>query len=83
MDDILIHTNDNRPNHRKCIHRILDKLKKHDLYLKPEKCLFEQEEMHGIPWGSTEKRDDPKDGPNQKNQRRGRLGSKPNNVRDV
>ena len=26
-------------------HRLLDKLKKHDLYLKPEKCLFEQEEM--------------------------------------
>ena len=45
MDDILIHTDNNRPNHRKCVHRILDKLRKHDLYLKPEKCLFEQEEM--------------------------------------
>ena len=45
MDDILIHTDSNRPHHRKCVHRILDKLKKHDLYLKPEKCLFEQEEM--------------------------------------
>ena len=45
MDDILIHTDDNRPRHRECVHRILDKLKKHDLYLKPEKCLFEQEEM--------------------------------------
>ena len=45
MDDILIHTDNDRPRHRKCVHRILDKLKKHDLYLKPEKCLFEQEEM--------------------------------------
>ena len=45
MDDILIHTDSDRPRHRKCVHRILDKLKKHDLYLKPEKCLFEQEEM--------------------------------------
>ena len=45
MDDILIHTDSNLPRHRKCVHRILDKLKKHDLYLKPEKCLFEQEEM--------------------------------------
>ena len=45
MDDILVHTDSNRPNHRKCVHQILDKLRKHDLYLKPEKCLFEQEEM--------------------------------------
>ena len=45
MDDILIHTDSNLPRHRKCVHQILDKLKKHDLYLKPEKCLFEQEEM--------------------------------------
>ena len=45
MDDILIHMDSNRPRHRKCVHQILDKLKKHDLYLKPEKCLFKQEEM--------------------------------------
>ena len=45
MDDILIHTDSNLLRHRKCVHRILDKLKKHDLYLKPEKCLVEQEEM--------------------------------------
>jgi len=45
MDDILIHTDNNLANHRQCVHRILDKLKKHDLYLKPEKCLFEQKRV--------------------------------------
>jgi hypothetical protein len=45
MDDILIHTDSDLANHRSCVHRILDKLKKHDLYLKPEKCLFEKEEV--------------------------------------
>ena len=42
MDDILIATKDNIQFHEKCIHRMLEKLKKHDLYLKPEKCAFEQ-----------------------------------------
>ena len=37
MDDILVHTNSDRPVHRKCVHQILDKLRKHNLYLKPEK----------------------------------------------
>jgi hypothetical protein len=45
MDNILIHTDNNLTNHRKCIHRILDKLRKHDLYLKPEKCVFEKEQV--------------------------------------
>jgi hypothetical protein len=45
MDDILVHTDRNLINHRKCVHRILDKLKQNDLYLKLEKCLFEKDEM--------------------------------------
>src|SRR6266852_7847945 len=43
MDDILIHTNENIENHRKCVHRILRKLEDNDLFLKPEKCIFKQE----------------------------------------
>ena len=42
MDDNLIATKDNLQFHKKCVHRMLEKLKKHDLYLKPEKCTFEQ-----------------------------------------
>ena len=45
MDDILIHTNNSLEDHRTKVHLILDKLAKHDLYLKPEKCLFEKEEV--------------------------------------
>ena len=45
MDDILIHTNDSLEDHRSKVHLILDKLAKHDLYLKPEKCLFEKDEV--------------------------------------
>ena len=45
MDDMLIHTNDSLETHRKAVHRVLDKLAKHDLFLKPEKCLFEQRRM--------------------------------------
>src|SRR3984957_1513239 len=45
MDDILIHTPDDLNLHRRRVHQILDKMQKHDLYLKPEKCLFEQQEM--------------------------------------
>ena len=42
MDDILVHTEDNLNLHRKRVHQVLDKLKHRDLYLKPEKCLFEK-----------------------------------------
>ena len=45
MDDILIHTEDDVPRHRMLVHRVLDKLTKHDLFLKPEKCLFEKRSM--------------------------------------
>ena len=42
MDDILIVTKDDLKFHRKCIHQMLEKLKEHYLYLKPEKCKFKQ-----------------------------------------
>ena len=42
MDDILITTKDDIQFHKKCVHQMLEKLKKHDLYLKLEKCTFEQ-----------------------------------------
>ena len=45
MDDILIHTEDDLSLHRKRVHQVLDKLEHHDLYLKPEKCLFEKKSM--------------------------------------
>jgi len=45
MDDMLIATSDNPVFHKQCVHRILDKLEKHDLYLKPEKCTFTQKHI--------------------------------------
>src|SRR5580692_960740 len=45
MDDILIATKDNTKFHEACIHRVLERLCLHDLYLKPEKCTFEQCQM--------------------------------------
>ena len=53
MDDIAIHSKkrpletekQHRQRHRLYVHHILDKLKKHDLYLKPEKCVFEKDEI--------------------------------------
>ena len=45
MDDMLIHTGEDVEAHRRCVHRVLDKLQKHDLFLKPEKCRFEQRIM--------------------------------------
>jgi len=42
MDDMLITTPDDPVFHKECVHKILDKLEKHDLYLKPEKCVFTQ-----------------------------------------
>ena len=45
MGDMLIHTDNDVASHRKAVHRILDKIQKHDIFLKPEKCLFEQKRM--------------------------------------
>ena len=45
MDDILIHTTDNIVDHREKVHKILHKLRQHDLYLKPEKCQFKQKRV--------------------------------------
>ena len=45
MDDILIHTPDNFASHCEKVHCILQKLRQHDLYLKPEKCNFEQQHV--------------------------------------
>jgi hypothetical protein len=45
MDDILIHTTDDTTTHREKVHQILHKLRQHDLYLKPEKCQFEQKRV--------------------------------------
>ena len=42
---MLIHTKDNLPLHQRLVHQVLDKLKHHDLFLKPEKCLFERQTM--------------------------------------
>jgi hypothetical protein len=45
MDDILIHTPNDPETHRRQVHQVLTKLKDHDLYLKPEKCQFEQKKV--------------------------------------
>ena len=45
MDNILITTEDDLQFHEKCVHRMLEKLRKHDLYLKPEKCTFKQQRI--------------------------------------
>jgi hypothetical protein len=41
MDDILIATPDDKATHRKLVNRVLERLQKLDLYLKPAKCEFE------------------------------------------
>ena len=53
MDDIAIHIKlgagetekQHLAQHRDLMHHILDKLEREDLYLKPEKCTFEQKEI--------------------------------------
>ena len=46
MDDILVATKDDLQFHEKCVHKMLEKLKKHDLYLRPEKCTFSNEKSN-------------------------------------
>jgi hypothetical protein len=53
MDNGVIHTKclpyeieeEHLQQHRKYVHKIFELLEKHDLYLKPEKCIFEREEI--------------------------------------
>jgi len=45
MDDILIATRHNPLHHREIVHQVLYRLEEHDLYLKPEKCSFETQEV--------------------------------------
>ena len=53
MDNIAIYTakhpyeteEQHTARHREYVHRMLDKLEEHDLYLKPEKCQFEKDEI--------------------------------------
>jgi hypothetical protein len=44
MDDILIYTAE-LLHHRRIVRKVLKRLKHYDLYLKPEKCDFEKEEI--------------------------------------
>jgi len=70
MDDLAIHTKrhpgeteeEHRRRHKEYIHIILDILEEHDLYLKPKKCAFEQEEIDylGIIVGQDTLKMDPK-----------------------
>ena len=53
MDDGVVHTGqlpfetkeEHRVRHQRLVHEVFDILEANDLYLKPEKCLFEQEEI--------------------------------------
>ena len=70
MDDIAIHTTphpgetdeQHTARHRLYTHHILDVLEKNDLYLKPEKCEFEKDEIEylGVIVGRNSLRMDPK-----------------------
>lgn len=44
LDDILIFTK-TLEEHREIVHEVLKRLEQHDLYLRPEKCEFEQESI--------------------------------------
>ncbi len=41
MDDILIATSSSLATHERAVHDVLGRLEEHDLYLKPEKCVWE------------------------------------------
>ena len=45
MDDAIIATEDDEEDHAAKVHHFLDKLSKHDLFLKPEKCRFHKKEV--------------------------------------
>ena len=60
LDDILIFS-DSLEQHRKLVRRVLSVLREHKLFLKPEKCFFEQTEVNylGLIVGNGELRMDP------------------------
>ena len=70
MNDIAIHTKplpgeddgQHQAQHHQLTHRILKHLEENDLYLKPEKCTFEKEEIDylGVIVGRNTLRMDPK-----------------------
>jgi hypothetical protein len=70
MDDIAIHTKprpgeteeDHHARHQEYVHLVLDRLEANDLYLKPEKCAFEQKEIDylGVIVGGNTLKMDPK-----------------------
>jgi hypothetical protein len=41
MDDILIATSESLEQHREAVHEVLDILEQNDLFIKPEKCIWE------------------------------------------
>ena len=45
MDDILITTPSDLNHHQQLVHQVLTRLEEHDLYLKPEKCIFKALEV--------------------------------------
>ena len=45
MNDALIATTNNEEEHSHRVHQFLDKLAKHDLFLKPEKCTFHKKKV--------------------------------------
>ena len=42
IDDILVHMDEDKTLHQQRVHQVLHKLARHDLFLKPKKCQFEQ-----------------------------------------
>ena len=46
MDNIIVHTTieESLEGHQRKVHKVLDQLEEHDLYLHPSKCSFEQKE---------------------------------------
>jgi hypothetical protein len=70
MDDIAIHTKpcpgeteeEHQTRHQEYVHLVLDRLEANDLYLKPEKCAFEQREIDylGVIVGGNMLKMDPK-----------------------
>jgi len=69
MDNIAIHTKpqagetekEHQAWHQQYVHHVLNKLEENDLYLKPEKCKFEQQEIEylGLIVGRNQLRMDP------------------------